>query len=55
LSQHVSTRGIPVIFVTSKSGEADKVWGMRQGAIDYITKPVNANQLLTAISAAMAA
>jgi twitching motility two-component system response regulator PilH len=50
-----STRHIPVIFVSTKDGEADRAWGLRQGAREYVTKPVNPNFLLTAISAAMAA
>ncbi len=55
LQRNESTRHIPVIFVTKKSGAADRAWGLRQGAKEYVTKPVNPNQLLTAISAAMAA
>ena len=55
LSRDEQTRHIPVIFVSSKDGEADRAWGMRQGARDYITKPVNQNLLLNAISSAMAA
>jgi twitching motility two-component system response regulator PilH len=50
-----STRHIPVIFVSSRDGEADREWGLRQGAREYVTKPVNPSLLLTAISAAMAA
>jgi twitching motility two-component system response regulator PilH len=50
-----STRHIPVIFVSTRSGEADRAWGLRQGAREYVTKPVNPNLLLTAISEAMAA
>jgi twitching motility two-component system response regulator PilH len=50
-----STQHIPVIFVSSKDGEADRNWGLRQGARDYVTKPVNPDVLLTAISAAVAA
>jgi twitching motility two-component system response regulator PilH len=50
-----STQHIPVIFVSSKSGEADRDWGLRQGAREYVTKPVNRDALLTAISAALAA
>jgi len=50
-----STRHIPVIFVSTKDGEADRAWGLRQGASEYVTKPVNPNILLTAISEAMAA
>jgi twitching motility two-component system response regulator PilH len=55
LGKAESTRHIPVIFVSTKDGEADRAWGLRQGALDYVTKPVNPNILLTAIAAAMAA
>ena len=55
LGKNDSTRHIPVIFVSSKSGEADRAWGLRQGAREYVTKPVNPSLLLTAISEAMAA
>lgn len=50
-----STSHIPVIFVSTKSGDADRSWGLRLGATEYITKPVNQTTLLTAISEAMAA
>ena len=43
--------GIPIILCTSKSLETDRVWGMRQGAKDYITKPVNAAELMEKIRA----
>ncbi len=42
---------IPIIMCTSKNLETDRVWGMRQGARDYITKPVNEAELLTKIKA----
>ena len=42
---------VPVIMCTSKNQETDKVWGMRQGARDYIVKPVNAEELLAKIKA----
>ncbi len=42
---------IPIIMCTSKSLETDRVWGLRQGARDYITKPVNAAELLVKIKA----
>ena len=41
--------GVPVILCTSKNQETDKVWGMRQGARDYIVKPVNADELIAKI------
>jgi twitching motility two-component system response regulator PilH len=40
---------VPVIMCTSKNQETDKVWGMRQGARDYIVKPVDADELVTKI------
>lgn len=40
---------IPIIICSSKSLETDKVWGLRQGARDYITKPVDPAKLLAAI------
>ena len=42
---------VPVIICTSKNQETDKVWGMRQGARDYIVKPVNADELMAKIHA----
>jgi twitching motility two-component system response regulator PilH len=42
---------VPVIMCTSKNQETDKVWGMRQGARDYIVKPVNTEELVTKIKA----
>ena len=42
---------VPVIMCTSKNQETDKVWGMRQGARDYIVKPVDANELMAKIRA----
>jgi len=42
---------VPVIMCTSKNQETDRVWGMRQGARDYIVKPVNGDELLAKIKA----
>jgi twitching motility two-component system response regulator PilH len=42
---------VPVIMCTSKSQETDRLWGMRQGARDYVVKPVNADELLAKIRA----
>lgn len=55
LSRIAATRHIPVIFVSRRDGEADRQWGLRQGAREYVTKPVDPRRLLTAISEAMAA
>lgn len=43
--------GVPIILCTSKSQETDRLWGLRQGARDYITKPVNALELKAKIAA----
>ena len=42
---------VPIIMCTSKNQETDRVWGMRQGASDYVVKPVDANDLLAKIQA----
>lgn len=42
---------IPIIMCSSKDQETDKMWGLRQGARDYITKPVNADELIEKIRA----
>ena len=51
LTREEATRDIPVIMVTSKNQETDKIWGMRQGALDYLTKPVDRATLLAKIGA----
>jgi twitching motility two-component system response regulator PilH len=42
---------LPVIMCTSKNQETDRVWAMRQGARDYVTKPVDAELLMSKIRA----
>ncbi|EGW53077.1 Response regulator receiver domain [endosymbiont of Ridgeia piscesae] len=49
LSKDQSTSAIPVIMVTTKDQETDKSWGMRQGATDYLVKPVAPAELITKI------
>lgn len=51
LTKNPETASIPVIIVTTKDQETDRVWGMRQGARDYVTKPVDAAVLLSKIEA----
>ncbi|SFD64828.1 response regulator [Massilia yuzhufengensis] len=41
---------IPVIICSSKNQETDRIWGMRQGARDYLVKPVDPGLLLAAIA-----
>ncbi len=42
-------KSIPIILLTSKSQESDKFWGKKQGADDYITKPFEPFELVTAV------
>ena len=49
LTQGASTRHIPVIMVSNKDQQADRVWGARQGARGYVTKPVRERELIAVI------
>lgn len=51
LSKDARYSAIPIFLCTSKNQETDRVWGMRQGAKEYLTKPINANDLLAKINA----
>ena len=55
LTQDPGTSGIPIIMITTKDQETDKIWGMRQGAVEYLVKPIDAKQLVAKIKAVMAA
>jgi twitching motility two-component system response regulator PilH len=54
LSKQAETANIPVIIVTTKDQETDKVWAMRQGAKDYIVKPVQEKALIERVNLALA-
>ncbi len=51
ITREEKTKHIPVIICTTKDQETDKIWGLRQGAKDYITKPVSETGLLEKIKA----
>ncbi len=53
LSADPETRSIPIIMVSSKGQETDRIWAMRQGAVDYLVKPVTAAQLVEKAQAAL--
>jgi twitching motility two-component system response regulator PilH len=55
LSSDPETSAIPVIIVTRKDQQVDRVWGIRQGARDYITKPVKESTLMSLIKEALIA
>ena len=46
LSRDADTSAIPILIVTTKSMETDRVWGLRQGAKDFMVKPVSESELL---------
>ncbi|MCP4980563.1 MAG: response regulator [Gammaproteobacteria bacterium] len=50
LSRNPATSTIPVIIITTKDQETDKIWGMRQGAKDYIVKPADEKDLIQRIN-----
>ena len=54
LTHDPRTADIPVIMITSKDQETDKIWGMRQGAVEYIVKPVGQKELVARINSVMA-
>jgi twitching motility two-component system response regulator PilH len=48
------TNGIPVVLVTTKDTRSDRVWGQRQGAVEYLTKPVDPESLRTLVDRLLA-
>jgi twitching motility two-component system response regulator PilH len=50
ISKNADTAHIPIILVTTKDQETDKVWGMRQGAKAYVTKPIKEEELIKALN-----
>src|SRR5258708_33825558 len=52
ITRDEATKHIPVILCTSKSHETHRLWGLRQGATNYVVKPVAGPDLLAKIAAA---
>src|SRR4029453_6441751 len=50
LTRDAQTKHIPVIIVSSKDQDPDRVWGERQGASGYLTKPVDEKTLISAVN-----
>ncbi len=50
IARDPATQSIPVILCTSKSAESDRIWGLRQGAKEYVVKPVDPDELLAKIA-----
>src|SRR5260370_27849897 len=55
ISHDEATKHIPVIICTSRNQETDRVWGMRQGAKDFLVKPVSAREWIKKIATTAAA
>lgn len=50
LQQVRQTSNVPILMLTAKSGEEDKVSGLRMGADDYLTKPFSINELMARVT-----
>jgi len=50
LSKEVSTHDIPIVIISSKNQESDKLWGLRQGARGYLSKPINEQLLIAEVN-----
>jgi twitching motility two-component system response regulator PilH len=46
LTRDPQTKTIPIVMITTKDQETDRIWGMRQGAVDYLIKPVGESDLI---------
>ncbi|HKM37690.1 MAG TPA: twitching motility response regulator PilH [Thiopseudomonas sp.] len=55
LTRITATEHIPVIIITTKDQETDRVWGQRQGAKDYLIKPLDEATLINSLDAVLAA
>jgi twitching motility two-component system response regulator PilH len=51
ITRNEATRNIPVIMCTAKDQSTDRLWGLRQGAKDYVTKPIDHHALIQKIKA----
>jgi twitching motility two-component system response regulator PilH len=54
LAKQPSTQSIPVVMVSTKGQETDRIWGLRQGAVEYLIKPVSSDLLVTAVKNVLA-
>lgn len=54
LKKNEATKNTPIVVCTSKNQELDRLWGMKQGANAYVTKPFTQEELLRAVKSVMA-
>ena len=53
ISRDKVTAHIPIVIISTKNQETDRVWGKRQGAKEYLTKPINEAELMQVIRTVM--
>ncbi|MDB9526332.1 response regulator [Oscillatoria sp. CS-180] len=53
LKKHTETANVPIIICTSKNQDIDRLWGMKQGADAYLTKPYTQDELVQVVRSAM--
>ena len=46
LTRDPQTKSIPIVMITTKDQATDRIWGLRQGAVDYLVKPVDESDLV---------
>ena len=51
IARDQATKQIPIIMCTTRNQETDRIWGLRQGAKDYVMKPIDTNELLAKVAA----
>jgi two-component system, chemotaxis family, response regulator PixH len=49
LKSNPATSDIPIVLCSTKDGEIDRFWGMKQGASSYLTKPINPEELIRTV------
>lgn len=54
LRRHAPTADIPIIMVSTKKQPTDRLWGLRQGAVDYLCKPIDPSALAASVMQAIA-
>jgi len=54
LKKNPATEKLPIIICTSKNQELDRLWGMKQGADVYVTKPFGREELVRAVKSLVA-
>lgn len=50
ITRNETTKHIPIVIISTKDQATDRVWGKRQGACDYLTKPVDEKNLIDVIN-----